>query len=378
MPRKRVMISINGSWNIYNFRAGLIRSLSQNGFDILAVAPQDDYSARLDQLGCQHIALPMDKNGTSLLHDGLLFLRYLRLLQRERPDVLLGYTIKPNIYGSIAAHLFGIPVINNISGLGTVFIRETWVTMFVKLLYRLALRPSRTVFFQNEDDRDLFIRLRLVRRGRASLLPGSGVDLDKFRPQPVLPGANTSALPIFLLIARLLWDKGVGEYVEAARLVKKQFPNARFQILGFLDVENRSAISRSQMQTWVGEEIVEYLGMVDDVRPIIAAAGCVVLASYYREGTPRVLLEAAAMAKPLITTDAPGCRDVVDDGVNGYLCAARDHKDLAEKLIAFLSLDPVKREQMGLASRAKAETDYDERIVVTRYFDAIESAIGMN
>jgi glycosyltransferase involved in cell wall biosynthesis len=365
------MISNNTSWNVYNFRAGLIRSLTQSGYETVAAAPFDNYSARLSELGCRHIAFAMDNKGTSPLRDALLFFRYLRLLRQLRPDVYLGYTIKPNIYGSLAAHMLGIPVINNVSGLGTAFIRETWLTKVVKLLYWLALRRSHTVFFQNEEDRNLFIRLGLVRPERAGLLPGSGIDLERFSPD-----TRTAPAPAtFLLIARLIWDKGVGEYVEAARLVKQRFPHARFQILGFLDVENRSAISRSQLNEWVSEGIVEYLGMVDDVRPALAAAACVVLPSY-REGTPRTLLEAAAMAKPIITTDTPGCRDVVDDGINGFLCAARNPNDLVEKLVAFLCLNSEKREQMELASRVRAEAKYDERVVVADYLAAIERAVS--
>lgn len=364
------MISVNASWNIYNFRSGLVQSLDRNGYDVVAAAPADDYSSRLGELGCRYISLPVDNKGSSPIQDALLFLRYLNLFWRLRPDVFLGYTIKPNVYGSLAAHLFGIPVINNVSGLGTAFIRETWLTRVVKLLYRVALRSSRTVFFQNQDDRDLFLRLGLVRREAAALLPGSGINLDKFRPAAQAAPASQT----FLLIGRLIWDKGVREYVEAARLVKRRFPEARFQVLGFLDVENRSAISRSQMNAWVEEGLVEYLGTADDVRPAIAAASCVVLPSY-REGTPRTLLEAAAMGKPIIATDVPGCRNVVDDGVNGFLCAVRDHEDLAGKLAAFLSLDEAQKMQMGLASRVKVEAEFDERIVMSRYLGAIESAI---
>ena len=376
MPRKRIVISINASWNIYNFRAGLVRSLVQSGYEVIAAAPRDDFSERLLRLGCRHFELPMDNKGTSPFRDGILFLRYYRLLRRLRPDAFLGYTIKPNVYGSIAAHLLGIPVLNNVSGLGTVFVRETWLTKIAKMLYRMALRPSQTVFFQNEEDRDLFISRGLVRGERTALLPGSGIDLDKFSPQPPPPDGNHSGSLIFLLVARLIWEKGIGEYVEAARIVKREFPDARFQILGFLDVENRSAISRSQVQTWAGEGVIEYLGVADDVRPMLAAASCVVLPSYYPEGTPRTLLEAAAMGRPIITTDTPGCRNVVDDGVNGYLCAARDHNDLAAKMIAFLALDFARQEQMGSASRIKAETDYDEQIVVDRYLAALDCVLN--
>jgi len=370
------MISANSSWNIYNFRAGLVRSLEQTGYEVLAAAPEDEYSSRLERLGCKYHSLSMDSKGRSPIHDSVLFLRYLHLLRRVRPDVFLGYTIKPNIYGSVAAHSLGIPVINNISGLGTVFLRETWLTRLVKLLYWGALHGSRTAFFQNEEDRNLFVRLGLLRTDRAVLIPGSGIDLDKFSPRASPANAAPATFKTFLLVARLIWDKGVGEYAEAARVVKRLFPDARFQILGFLDVENRNAIPRSQMHAWVKEGNVEYLGAVDDVRPALAAASCAVLPSYYREGTPRTLLEAAAMAKPIITTDTPGCRNVVDDGVNGYLCAPRDPEDLADKLIAFLSLEPARRRQMGVASRIKVEAQYDERIVVAHYSAAIESAIG--
>jgi glycosyltransferase involved in cell wall biosynthesis len=376
MLRMRVLISINSCWNIYNFRAGLIRELVRNGYEVVAAAPPDDYSSRLEQLGCRYLALPMDGNGQSPIQDILLFFRYLRLLRKVRPDVFLGYTIKPNIFGSVAAHLLGIPVINNIPGLGVAFARETWLTKLVKLLYSFALGPSKTVFFQNAESRDLFIRLKLVRTQQALLLPGSGVDLQKFKPQKNTPQPGGPAETVFLLLGRLFWDKGVGEYVEAARLVKQCFPEARFQILGFLDGAARGAISRSQMDAWVKEGIVEYLGSAEDVRPAIAAANCAVLPSRYPEGTPRALLEAAAMARPIVTTDMPGCRATVDDGVSGFLCMPRNAEDLAEKLIAFLCLAPEARERMGAASRIKAERKYDERIVVRRYVAAIEQAAG--
>jgi len=373
MTRKLILISANSSWNIFNCRAGLIQGLSEAGYEVLAAASPDEYYGELAQLGCRSVALPMDSNGKSPVRDCLLFLRYLRLLRRLRPAALLGYTIKPNIYGSLAAHLLGIPVINNITGLGTAFIEQTWLTRLVRFLYARSLSLSKTVFFQNADDRDLFVHLRLVRSERAALVPGDGVDLDKFRPQAVSRQNGQSSPPVFLFVGRVIRDKGVAEYAEAARLVKQRFPEARFQILGFLETANRGAIPRSELDAWVKEGIIEYLGSTDDVRPAIADASCVVLPSY-REGTPRVLLEAAAMGKPLIATDVPGCRDAVSNGVNGFLCAPRDYNDLAGKLIAFLSLDPAAKEQMGSASRMKVERAYDERIVINRYLAAIETA----
>ena len=267
MTRKLILISANSSWNIFNFRSGLIQGLSEAGYEVLAAASPDEYSGELAQLGCRSVALPMDSNGQSPVRDCLLFLRYLRLLRRLRPDALLGYTIKPNIYGSLAAHLLGIPVINNVSGLGTAFIEQTWLTRLVRFLYARSLSLSKTVFFQNADDRDLFVRLRLVRSERAALVPGSGVDLDKFRPQTVSQQNGQSSPPVFLFVGRVIRDKGVTEYAEAARLVKPRFPEARFRILGFLETANRGAIPRSELDAWVKEGIIEYLGSTDDVRP---------------------------------------------------------------------------------------------------------------
>lgn len=370
----KILISINTSWNVYNFRSGLINALAQHGYEVTAASPTDDYSSRLAELGCVHLPLPMDSKSTSPLKDLALFWRYLQLLRRERPDVFLGYTIKPNVYGSLAAHVLSIPVINNISGLGTAFIRDSWLTGIVKALYRLALRSSSRVFFQNDDDLNLFVEHKLVQLDQTALLPGSGIDLAKFQPQ-ALPSPFAPRAPRFLLITRLLWDKGVGEFVDAARIVKAKFPDARFQLLGFVDVDNRTAISRSTIDEWIREGIVDYLGVANDVRPCIAASDCVVLPSY-REGTPRTLLEAAAMGKPLITTDVPGCREVVDHEQNGFLCQARNPDDLADKMLDFINLSDSQRTAMGEASRKKVERQFDENIVIESYVETLEEILA--
>ena len=367
--RKRIALSANTSWNIVNFRAGLVRALIEAGHEVIALAPIDSTSSRLAEIGCRHVPLPMDNKGTSPLRDVLLLLRFRRLLRRDRPDAFLGFTIKPNIYGSLAAHSLGIPVINNISGLGTAFIRDGWLTRLVKHLYRIALRRSHTVFFQNDDDRSLFVDPGLVAEGRTGFLPGSGVDLSRFVPVEGRAAGERAGF-CFLLVARLLWDNGVGEYVEAARLVRRESPDARFQLLGFLDVENRSAIARATVQAWVDDGIVDYLGSADDVRPYIASADCVVLPSY-REGTPRSLLEAAAMARPLIATDVPGCREVVEHGRNGFLCRVRNVDDLAQRMLEMIRLSEEGRATMGLIGRRKMEQAFDERIVVERYLAAL-------
>jgi glycosyltransferase involved in cell wall biosynthesis len=367
----KLVIALNTAWNLVNFRSGLIRALVSRGYDVIAVAPADEYEPQLAALGCRFVPLPMDNKGTHPGHDLLLLWRFFRLMRKEHPDVFLGYTVKPNVYGSFAAHVLGVPVINNVAGLGTVFIKGGWLNWLVRALYRFALARSRRVFFQNEEDRQLFIVGGLVEGAATDRLPGSGVDLKKFEPAP-LPGRSQIR---FLLIARMLWDKGVGEYVEAARLLKSHGLNADVCLLGFLGVQNPAAISKKQMDEWVAEGVVSYLGVSDNVQEEIAQADCVVLPSFYREGTPRTLLEAAAMARPIITTDSVGCRDVVDDGVNGFLCCPRDASDLADKMARMIAMSHAEREAMGLRGREKVEREFDEQIVIKKYLEAISSIL---
>jgi glycosyltransferase involved in cell wall biosynthesis len=372
MQQKKVLISINAAWNIVNFRSGLIAALREAGYRVMALAPSDAWQGRLEALGVEYAPIEMDKKGVSPAADLRLLARYWRALGRMRPDVFLGYTPKPNIWGSIAARARGIAVINNVSGLGTAFIRPGALMRIVTALYKRAFRRSKTVFFQNEEDMALFLERKIVRPGQARLLPGSGIDLDRFRPDESAAGEGGFA---FLLIARLLWDKGVGEYVEAARLVRAEEPDARFRLVGFLDVANRTAVPRSSVEAWVAEGLIDYLGESDDVRPHVAAASCIVLPSY-REGLPRTLLEGAAMARPLIATDVPGCRQVVDHGVNGLLCEVRDARSLADAMLAMLRMVPAERRAMGAAGRRKVEAEYDEKIAIARYLEAIKDALS--
>ncbi len=368
----RVVIALNTAWNLINFRSGLISSLVEQGYEVIAVAPFDEYATQLSTLECRFIPLPMDNKGTNPGRDLLLLVRFFNLMRSERPDVFLGYTVKPNIYGSLAANALRIPVINNVAGLGIVFIKGGWLNQLVRGLYRIALSRSSKVFFQNDEDRQLFVSGGLVSEPIADRLPGSGIDLVKFQPTSLPAGPDVR----FLLIARMLWDKGVGEYVEAVRLLKRRGIEAECCLLGFLDVQNPAAISRKQMDEWVAEGVVRYLGVSDNVREEIAQADCVVLPSFYREGTPRTLLEAAAMARPIVTTDSVGCRDVVDDGVNGYLCKPKDASDLADKMERIVRMSPAEREGMGLRGREKVEREFDEKIVIQKYLEAIEVAIS--
>lgn len=266
--------------------------------------------------------------------------------------------------------MLGIPVINNVAGLGRVFIDPGLITRITRNLYRISLRKSHKVFFQNEDDLSLFINSGLVDARVSERIPGSGVDTQRFAPVSVIKKGERFS---FLLVARMLWDKGVGEYVEAARHLKAKYSHVSWGLLGFLDIQNPSAISREQMQQWVDEGIVNYLGTTDTVSTFLSEADCVVLPSFYREGVPRSLLEAASMAKPIITTDSVGCREVVDNGITGFLVRPRDAQDLAEKMERMIKLTAEERGLMGIKGRDKMIREFDEKIVINRYLEVVES-----
>jgi len=366
--RKVAVISANASWNLVNFRIGLIRALQADGYRVIALSPEDEYSPRLADLGIEYRPIAMNSSGISPVEDLLLLGRYFRVLRKIRPDVFLGFTIKPNIYGSLAAHLLGIRVINNVSGLGTAFIKKGLLTRIVSGLYRLALRRSSIVFFQNRDDFNLFVETNIIRSDQARLLPGSGIDLDHF--QAGTPKPESTGEVRFLLISRLLWDKGVQEFVDAARILRTVEPKIRCQILGFVDVDNRTAVPRVALDGWVAQGWVDYLGATDDVRPFIEQADCIVLPSY-REGLPRALLEAAAMGKPVVATDVPGVRDVVDDELTGYLCHVRSARSLADVMLKMVRLTPGERQELGAAGRRKVEREFCQSIVIERYLAAL-------
>jgi glycosyltransferase involved in cell wall biosynthesis len=363
----KIVISVNTAWNVVNFRAGLVKALTRHGYDVMVMARDDGYAERLAALGCRFKMLPMDNNGTSPVRDFALLVKYWRVLQSVRPLAYLGYTIKPNVYGSIAATGLGIPVINNIAGLGTAFLNSPMLSCLARRLYRVALRRSARVFFQNPDDRRLFIESGLTRPAVADLLPGSGIDLQHFRP--MLPAREERPFR-FLLVARVLRDKGIEEFAAAAEAVRRVLPTVQFQLLGAVDPDNPNSIALERVRAWDSSGLVQYLDKTDDVRPYMANADCVVLPSY-REGVPHSLLEAAAMARPIIATDVAGCREVVDHGRNGLLCKVKNPADLAQKMIEMAGMGPERLLEMGMLGRRKVARQFDEQIVIGKYLNAI-------
>ncbi len=381
---KKVVIAQNISFYAWHMRLNLAKALRDAGYEVIFVSSSDPfiaaqhapttqgdiYSQKLDEMFEYH-EVAISRKGTNPLTDLKTLYAFYRCYQAIQPDVILHYTAKPNIYGTLAARKLGIPVINNIAGLGTLFIKQGVLTHLLKQLYKISQQGAQRVFFQNPDDRQLFIDHQLIQPQQSALLPGSGVDLERFKPRPKKQEEGFT----FLLIARLLKDKGVMEYIDAIRAIKSNHPEVRFSLLGAIDEANKTAIDKKELQSWIDEGLVEYLGVQDDVPAIIAQSDCVVLPSY-REGTPRSLLEAAAMAKPIITTNAVGCKEVVDDGVNGYLCQIKDANDLAKQFKKMLKLTPKERQNMGKKGREKMRREFDEKIVFQRYIDTIKELEG--
>jgi glycosyltransferase involved in cell wall biosynthesis len=363
-----IAITSNTSWYLYNFRRNTIAYLLNKGYSVLAIAPRDSYSVKLEQIGCRYVHVPIDQAGTNPVRDIKTFLAFLKIYYKYNPDIILNFTPKNNIYSTLAGWLRKVPCINNVAGLGFLFINDNFSTKVARLLYKISQPKAYKIFFQNNDDRQLFIQNKLAPAHLTDRVPGSGVDLNRFNVLHL----NNDGIIRFILIARMLYDKGVKEYVDAARLIKARHKNVEFRLLGFLDVNNPSAISKDVMDEWVDEGVIVYLGTTDNVENELSKVDCVVLPTYYREGMPKSLLEAGAMGKPLITTDTSGCRDVVEDGVNGFLCKPRDVNDLVLQLDKIIMMPFEDRLKMGHRSRLKIEREFDEQLVIQKYMQAIQ------
>jgi glycosyltransferase involved in cell wall biosynthesis len=370
-PQQKIAFVANTSWSIYKFRLYLIEKLTEKGFTIFVLAPRDPYTAKFESLpGLTYIELDHFKGKSiSPLQDTLLYRELLRHYRTIRPDLIFHYTIKANLFGTRAAAHAGLPSISVITGLGYAFAGNGWLQSIARFLYKKELRNSREVWFLNEDDRHIFTTQQLVRPEKTFLLPGEGVDTKAFFPAPYTPSKKEIT---FLLIGRLIRHKGVYEFVQAAQLLKQQGLSIRCQLLGFFDDNNPVAIPRHEIEEWTKTGLVTYLGHTDKVAPFIEQADCIVLPSY-REGLPLSLLEGASMCKALIATDTPGCRALIDEGVNGYLCREKDGADLAEKMAVYYHLPAEAKSQMGLAGREKVLSAFTREEVTAIYLKKINS-----
>ena len=370
---KTVVIVLNTSWNIYNFRLNLMKALRTKGFNVIALAPYDEYSDKLQEAGFEWVHLPLDNDSTNPLKELFQIRSFYKIYKEISPDIILQYTVKPNLYGTFAAQLLKIPVINNISGLGTVFVKDKLVYKVARGMYRLVLRFPQKVFFQNRHDHALFLQQKLVKAHLSDVIPGSGIDVSRFVPIPY-PKENEDSVK-FLMIARLIKDKGLIEYIEAIKVLKKRYTNVTFQLIGSLYEGNPSSISKDILDSWIKDDLIEYLSFSDKMEEIISKVDCVVLPSY-REGLSRVLLEAASMAKPIVTTDVAGCKDVVDDGVNGFLCKVKDVPSLVEAMEKIIALKPEQLEEMSRKGREKIVSEFDEKIVINKYLYEVENILN--
>lgn len=372
---KKVVLVSNTSWGLYNFRLKFIKLLIEKGVGVYCIANADDYTYRLENLGVIYIRSHLDNKGINPLNDLTYQLFLLREYRKIKPDFIFHYTVKPNIYGSFAARMLGIKSVAFVSGTGYPFLKKNLINYVVKKLYKTAGKNCYEMWFINEDDLNLFIEESLVNRNKTRLLPGEGVDVDFFRRNAPYPDNDKNFL--FLLSSRLIWDKGVGVYIEAARIILGKYPWVKFQLLGYIDTVDSSAIKKKQIDSWVDEGTIEYLGGTSDVKKYLMKINCFVMPSYYKEGIPKTLLEACSLEIPVITTDNTGCRNVVTHGYNGLLTEPKNHVQLAENMEQMILMDYEKLREMGENGRKKIIAEFDESIILRYYKDLLKDALNI-
>lgn len=360
----KILVLTNNYIGLYSFRKEVMKVLLDAGHDIIVSAPVDEKTKDVEKLGCQIIDTPFNRKGTNPIKDFSLMLTYRKLIKSIRPDVVLTYTIKPNVYGGMACQLCSVSQIVNITGLGAAVENPGMLQKLTILLYKIGLRKARTVFFQNDANRQFCLDHGMV-EGNIKLIPGSGVNLDYHTLQEYPKDEGSTK---FVFISRLLKQKGIEEYFGAAETIKEKYPKTEFHIVGWCE----DAYSK-QLKELQGKGIVIYHGPVGDVRPLVGMANCTIHPSFYPEGMSNVLLESCAAGRPIITTDRPGCGEIVDDGVNGFVIKQQDVDDLAAKIERFIALPYEKKKEMGLAARRKVEREFDRQIVVSAYLKEVES-----
>ena len=368
--RKTIAFVANTTWNIFNFRLNIIRALVDKGYKVVVIAPVDAYIRYLDQIeGVVHIELPnLKRKSINPLQDLRLLYRFLQIYKRVQPDLVFHYTIKPNIFGNLAAGILGIKSYGVITGLGYSFLRKGILNKITSRLYGISLRYAANVLFENKADLQLFHEKKIISENKGLHINGCGVDANKFRP---MSSRFSGAATTYLFIGRLLYDKGIREFVHAAQGLRGANPETECWILGEVDEENPSAIPKDVLLQWIDSGVIRYFGVSDDVREVIREVDCVVLPSY-REGLSKVLLEALAMGKPIITTDTAGCRETVVHGKNGFLVPVQDAKALEMAMEAFALLSKDERRAMGQRSRKLALERYTDDHVVQQYMSVIE------
>jgi glycosyltransferase involved in cell wall biosynthesis len=358
---QRVLIFTNFINGLYNFRRELISELLNREFQVAISAPVDYRTEYFKELGCEIIPTELSRRGTNPLTDFKLLLSYRRAIREFRPDVVLTYTIKPNVYGGLACRLAGLPYLPNVTGLGIAVGNRGILQSITLFLYKAGIKDAACVFFQNRENADFFTRKRIV-RGKQEMIPGSGVNLNHYQ---VLDYPGEEEIN-FLFIARIMKEKGIDQYLDTAAYIKAKYPNTRFHILGFCEEDYEGRLKSLQ-----DKGIIQYHGLQHDVREFHKISHCTLHPTYYPEGMSNVLLESAACGRPVIATDRSGCREIVDDGVNGFLVEQKNTRQLIQSVERFLGLSHEEKRQMGLAGRAKVEREFDRQIVIDKYLGEI-------
>ena len=369
---KKIAVIENGLISTYTMREGLMMHLLKVGCDVYILTHTNRFVPQVEKMGLKVINIGSGNLNPIKVTKYIYNLR--KALKKIKPDVCLTFSIRPAIWGNLITRQLKIPTITNITGVGPLFTSKNIVYRTARRLYRNALSKTKKVFFQNFDDMNLFIERKFVKSSIAERIPGSGIDFKKF--SPIILKERDSHSFIFLFIGRLIKDKGIFEYINVARIIRKKYPNAVFNVMGPFWTQNlkKNTITHTQLQHWIDEGVIDYLGEKKDVRKFIAEADCIVLPSY-REGTSNTLLEAASMEKPAITTNATGCKEIVSDNVTGFLCNVRDELDLADKMEKMILLPAEERKEMGRKARQKIIKEYDKQIVIQAYLRAIHEAI---
>lgn len=362
--KMNILLTANTTFNIANFRDGIVRRLLAEGHEVIVCAPRDDYVDEIEKMGCRYIPIEINKHNTSPLIEIHHFISILKVLRKIRPDLVFSFTIKNNIFFGLACRLLQIKFAPNVTGLGLAFDIKGIRAYIIVLLYKFAFYKTQKVFFQNGSDLTTFCEKKIITRSRAHLLPGSGVNLTKF-PFSKLPDVRDGFR--FLMVSRLLREKGIEIYAQAAELVRQHYPKTEFHLLGPFDTKSCNGISTVELDSWVRKRQIIYQGSARDVLPFLQNAHCVVLPTHYREGTPRSLLEAASVGRPIITTNIAGCRDLVHQGQNGMLVAPQNVEQLTEACFHILKVSQRKRQVMGNASRNHIMRSYSEQIIIDAY-----------
>lgn len=360
---KKVLFLVNHDVVIYNFRKELVEELLKEGYEVIISSPYGERIALLKEMGCKYIETKLDRHGTNPIAEIRLLFYYVELIKTVKPDIVLSYTIKPNLYGALAAAKCKIPILVNITGLGSAVENPGILQKAMIVAYKIAFRKVKKIFVQNEENKEFFIKNHISKE-KLELLPGSGVNLNQFH---VLDYPNGDKVE-FVFISRIMKEKGIDQYLEMAKYIKQKYPYTHFHICGFCEEEYEEILKEYEEKG-----IITYHGLIMDVREVLKYTHCTVHPTYYPEGISNVLLESSACGRPIITTDRSGCKEVVDDGVNGYMVPQKDSRALIQAVEKFLKLSNEDRRKMGLAGREKVEREFNRVDVVNSYLKEIDS-----